>query len=308
MFETPVLFLIFNRPDLTAAVFDKIRQAKPAKLFIAADGPRDQIKKEEDLCKETRELVLNNIDWPCEVEILFREKNLGCSKAVIEAITWFFNNVEYGIILEDDCLPLESFFLFCEELLIKYKEDERIMAISGTNFFGDYEVSASYLFSIIGGSWGWASWRRAWSKFDYSMKDWGKREYRKEIKSFFSNDKLFNYYTKYFDSYLKNLESVVWDYRWLFCRLAHRGLSVIPSRNQIKNIGFGIEATHTLNAESKLSNLPTNKLLFPLHLNETVIPDLNYDNRIYEEFLKPASGSKPGLKKKIVSRIKNFLE
>ena len=162
----PILFLIFNRPQLTARVFAAIREAQPSQLYVAADGPRSNRPGEADLCEQARR-VINGVDWPCEVKTLYRQENLGCRQAVSSAITWFFDNVEAGVVLEDDCLPIESFFRFCSELLIRYRDDTRIGMISGNNHgFRIYDDSLSYSFSKHGAIWGWASWRRAWRLYD----------------------------------------------------------------------------------------------------------------------------------------------
>ncbi len=162
----PVLFLIFNRPDTTQPVFNEIREAKPTKLFVAADGPRDNKKGEKEECEKTRKII-EQVDWDCELYKLYRDKNLGCKIAVSSAIDWFFENVEEGIILEDDCLPHPSFFRFCQELLEKYKGDERVFVISGDNFlFGRKRTNYSYYFSRYNHCWGWAGWIRTLSDYD----------------------------------------------------------------------------------------------------------------------------------------------
>jgi hypothetical protein len=169
--ETSVLFLVFNRLDTTKRVFAEIRKARPKQLFIASDGPRKNKPGEKEIVEKVRKYVLDNIDWKCELKTLFRKKNLGCKYAVSGAIDWFFENVEQGIILEDDCLPSQRFFKFCEELLEKYGDDERIMSISGYNPLGKFEIGESYLFSKYPRIWGWATWRRAWIMEDLKLKD-----------------------------------------------------------------------------------------------------------------------------------------
>ena len=169
--KTPILFLIFNRLDTTRRVFEEIRKQKPRQLFVASDGPRVNKDGEREIVEKTRKLVLDNIDWECEVKTLFRGENLGCKIAVSSAIDWFFENIEEGIILEDDCLPAQSFFGYCEELLEKFREDGRISVISGDNFqFGWRNTSDSYYFSKNCHIWGWATWRRAWERYDVEMK------------------------------------------------------------------------------------------------------------------------------------------
>ena len=156
-----VLFIIFNRPETTQRVFDAIRLAKPTRLYIAADGPRENKTGEKELCEQARKIA-QNVDWDCEVKTLFQKENLGCGKAVSHAISWFFENEDMGIILEDDCLPHQSFFKYCEELLEKYKNNDRIGIISGNNFQKKRKIgSFSYYFSDIVNIWGWATWARS---------------------------------------------------------------------------------------------------------------------------------------------------
>ena len=166
-FDVPILFLVYNRPDTTATVFEEIRKQKPKQLFVAADGPRTDMPGDAEKCKNTRELVMNGIDWECETKTLFRDNNLGCGLAVSNAITWFFKNVEEGIILEDGTLPDQSFFTYCKVLLEKYRYDDKLKMISGNNFQqGKWRGDGSYYFSAYSHIWGWASWRRTWKEYD----------------------------------------------------------------------------------------------------------------------------------------------
>ncbi|EKE21540.1 MAG: Protein containing nucleotide-diphospho-sugar transferase protein, partial [uncultured bacterium] len=166
MFIKPILFIIFNRPDTTLSVFEAIRQIKPARLYVAADGPRSERSGEDVVCAETRRIAMG-VDWPCELKTRFLDKNVGCHTAVPAAVSWFFENEEEGIILEDDCSPDLSFFTFCETLLERYRDDEEVMMISGDNFQpSEFKTrnDSSYYFSGIANIWGWATWRRAWAK------------------------------------------------------------------------------------------------------------------------------------------------
>ncbi len=166
---TPVLFLIFNRPDTTTRVFEAIREARPSRLYVAADGPRADKEGEAQRCLETRKIT-EAVDWPCEVRRLYREENLGCKLAVSSAITWFFTHEEEGIILEDDCLPDQSFFPFCAAMLERYRDDGRIMMVLGTSLLPPGGgPDADYLFTQYFLIWGWATWRRAWEKYDIEM-------------------------------------------------------------------------------------------------------------------------------------------
>ena len=285
MTDSPVLLLIFNRLETTKMVFERIREAKPKLLFIAADGPRAGKEGEKEKCDAVRQFVLNSVDWDCDVKTLFREINLGCGHAPAEAISWFFKNVEQGIVLEDDCLPALSFFNFCDQLLEKYKDDERIVTISGTNVFGEFKTTASYLFSVLGGNWGWASWKRAWQKFDFDISLWKEKNNQDKIKYFISNDEIFNHYKIIFDDLLINNRNDVWDYQWLFSRVLNAGLTIVPSINQIRNIGFGEHGTHTFDPENRIAKLLTCDIEFPLIHSEPTA-NKEFDSDFYDEFLK----------------------
>ncbi len=252
MYATPILFLIFNRPGTSMRVLAEIKKQQPKHLYIAADGPRpEKGEAERALCEETRAQVLDAIDWACDVHTLFREENLGCGRAVAGAITWFFENVTEGIILEDDILPGPSFFPFCAEMLSRYRDDGRVMHITGVNYqddMGGYPYS--YYFSVYSHVSGWAAWRRTWAHFDYDMTAWGDiRENRKAIKQL-----MFGVYTpssrKYrtaqFDRTVYNESADVWDYRHLFNLWHAGGLTVIPAANLTENIGIGADATHSV--------------------------------------------------------------
>jgi hypothetical protein len=253
MLNTPVAFLIFNRPDLTSIVFEAIRQAKPKKLLVVADGPR--FPEEAEKCKQARE-VIDRVDWACEVLTNFSDKNLGCGVRVSSGLDWVFSEVEEAIILEDDCLPGPSFFYFCQTLLEYYRHDERIMHISGNNLqFGQSRSDYSYYFSKYGGIWGWASWRRAWKHFDRNMKTWPEFKAQKMIESVCEDPYEQDYWTNRFE-YIFQGSPDIWDYHWLYARWCQSDLSIIPNSNLVSNIGFGSDATHTFNSESPLAKLP----------------------------------------------------
>ena len=172
--KTPILFLIFNRLDTTEKVFEKIREQQPKYLYIAADGPRSDVPEDQEKCRKTR-AIIDRIDWDCELKTLFREENLGCRNNAVQAITWFFDNVEEGIILEDDCLPDPTFFRYCEDLLSYYRYDMRVMHIAGSNLQQGFKSdNASYYFSHIPWVWGWASWKRAWKYYDVNISSYKK--------------------------------------------------------------------------------------------------------------------------------------
>ncbi len=233
--NTPILFLLFNRPDKAKIVFERIKEAQPNKLFIAADGPRSGKEGEANLCEKTRKVVLDAIDWPCEVHTLLRNKNLGCKLAVSSAIDWFFKHVEEGIILEDDCLPDPSFFQFCSTLLERYRDDEKVMMISGCNLHSEKNPESSYYFSRYGHIWGWATWRKAWQHYDITMKNWSEYKASGRMEAFLSKSAL-KKRTAIFNGCLSENIST-WDMQWTFTRWNQNGISVVPSTNLILNIG-----------------------------------------------------------------------
>ncbi|MFM6693784.1 MAG: glycosyltransferase family 2 protein, partial [Microcystis panniformis] len=260
---TPVAFLIFNRPDTTARVFEAIRQAKPPKLLVVADGPRPDRADDIEKCKAAR-AVIEGVDWDCEVLKNYSDLNLGCGKRPATGITWVFEQVEEAIILEDDCLPHATFFRFCEELLNYYRQDERIMVISGNNFqFGRNRTDYSYYFSRYNHIWGWASWRRAWQYFDYDLKLWPKIRKENWLTSILENRKVVKYWTKNFQRTYEG-DPTVWDYRWTFACWIQNGLTILPNHNLVSNIGFGEDATHTIGSKSRVANLPVKEMNFPL--------------------------------------------
>jgi hypothetical protein len=233
--NTPVLFIIFNRPECTKAVFAQIRKVKPKQLFIAADGPRASYPNDFELCLQTRKII-EKIDWECDVKTLFRDENLGCGKAISEAITWFFTFADTGIILEDDCLPHPTFFRFCEEMLKKYRDNQNVFNISGSNFqFGKKRGDGSYYFSKYGHTWGWATWRRAWLKFDPNMKDYN--EFRNKLN-------IEQYWIDVFDKTYFDKPNI-WGYQWFYQMQKNKAKAVVPNSNLIYNIGFDTDATHT---------------------------------------------------------------
>ncbi len=250
-----ILLLIFNRPKETRRVFEEIRKARPDKLFVAADGSRAKKIGEKELCEKTREII-KLVDWPCEVKTLFRDENLGCKKAVSSGISWFFENVEEGIILEDDCLPNQSFFPFAEMMLEKYRAYENIMHITGGNFQfgnvrGDIDDRADYFFSHSVHIWGWATWKRAWNKYDLEMSDLEQTIDSGKIQSLFDDKQVSNFWISLF-RHIKNKNIDTWDTAWAYTVLKYGGLAINPNKNLIENIGFGNNATHM---DEKNSNM-----------------------------------------------------
>lgn len=266
MFKTPILFLVFARPDTTKRVFECIRQIQPVKLYVAADAPRKDRPDEVRRSKEVRHIV-DQIDWPCEVHTLFRDNNLGCKIAVSSAISWFFEHEEYGVILEDDCLPDLSFFPFCEELLIKYKDDDRIGHISGNCFFPNLiDQQYSYDFCSFSHIWGWASWRRVWKNYDVNFLYWKEASCNKsKRKSLFKSLREEIYFSSFIsDTLAENKKINTWDVQYLFMLRVQSQLSIYPSVNLVTNIGLNDpNATHT-NKKDHKNYILSNEISLPL--------------------------------------------
>jgi hypothetical protein len=269
MLNTPVVFLIFNRPHTTARVFEAIRAAQPRRLLIVADGARDGREGEADLVAQTRAIV-ERIDWNCDVQRLYADANLGCKRRVSSGLDWAFAQCEEAIVLEDDCLPHPAFFRFCEELLVRYRDDERIMGIGGTNYqYGQPRGDDSYYFSRFTHIWGWASWRRSWQLVDVELKLWDEIRAGNWLSYYLYDDRLAAHWGKMFDA-VRNGTLDTWDCQWAFASWIHSKLGIVPNVNLISNIGFGADATHTRSRDG-MANLPTRAMQFPLQHPQHVI-------------------------------------
>jgi hypothetical protein len=241
--RTAVGFCIYNRPDLTQHSFDAIAKARPPKLFVFADGPKDP--EDAGLCEATRR-VIDRIDWNCELHTNFSETNLGCGRREASGFEWVFENVEEAILVEDDCIPTGSFFWFCQSILEKYRDDDRIMHINGSNFQkGRVRTPYSYYFSKYWHSWGWASWRRAFQHYDYSMSSWPEFRDQGLLAMSCPNPVEQRHWTNIFDRMTSDNPIDTWDYQWLYAIFRRRGMSVTPSVNMVSNVGCGRpDATH----------------------------------------------------------------
>jgi hypothetical protein len=274
--KTPIALLIFNRPDTTEKVFETIRQAKPPRLLIVADGPRKDKVGEAEKCAVARS-VFDKVDWDCELLTNYSDVNLGCKERVSTGLNWVFEQVEEAIILEDDCLPHPSFFQFCEELLEYYRYDTRIMSICGNNYmFGSSRTTDSYYFSRDFHCWGWASWKRAWQHYDHKMNLWLQIRDEGWLKDIFQDSNYVEYWTYILQSvYHQQIDS--WAYRWMFSCWIQNGLSILPNVNLISNIGYRDDATHTTKKD-RLSNVDITAMKFPLIHPLFIVPDKKSDD------------------------------
>lgn len=297
LLKTAVLFLVFNRPDTTKQVFEAIRKAKPPRLYVAADGPRADKPGEAEKVEQVRRIA-TQVDWDGEVKTLFRDKNLGCRKGVSTAIDWFFENEEEGIILEDDCLPSQSFFWFCEELLERYREDMRVMAVSGDNFQkGPARNEFSYYFSRFNHCWGWASWRRAWSYYEKDMQSWPYIRDNGYMQDILLDKTAIKYWSKIFETTYRN-EIDSWAYRWTFSCWMQNGLTILPNVNLVSNIGFDEDSTHTTDKDNANSKIPVLNLSFPLKHPTWMIRDERAD-----DYTRKTNFNQPNIFYRVIRRL-----
>lgn len=237
--KTPVAFLIFNRPDTTDRVFAEIAKAKPPKLLVVADGPRKNKQGEIEKCQQTRDII-KKINWDCEVLTNFSDENLGCKNRIASGLDWVFENVPEAIILEDDCLPSQEFFIFCEKMLAKYSNNKRIGMVSGFNPLGSNVLSNEYFTTMYTSIWGWATWKDRWELYDKEMIKWKDKNVKKKIL------KNYNYKSRLYFKLSFNLTEKkilnTWDYQWTFCNMYFQMKTIKPVSNLISNIG--VQGTH----------------------------------------------------------------
>jgi hypothetical protein len=298
--RTPVALIIFNRPDCTEKIFEAIRQAKPSLLLVIADGARSSKPGEAEKCAATR-AIIDRVDWDCEVRTNYSDINLGCGKRVASGLEWVFQEVEEAIILEDDCLPHATFFQFCEELLEYYRDDRRIVAISGNNFQGGREHSDdSYYFSRYNHVWGWASWRRAWKHYDFTMSKWPQVRDNGWLNSVLAESASVRYWSVRFEAmYQAKIDT--WDYQWTFACWIQNGLTILPTVNLISNIGYNADATHTTK-DSPFANQASKPVIFPLLHPSFVLRNTKAD-RFTDRIMYESN-----LVRKILNKIKFILK
>lgn len=301
-YPIPILFIIFRRKDVALRSFERIKSIKPSKLYIACDGPRNNVEGEKKLVEATREAILNQVDWDCKVKTLFQKENLGCSLGVYTAINWLFENEEHGIILEDDCVVQCSFFPFVKELLEKYKDDERIGMIAGTNQIAKKcKMTSSYCFSKYAACWGWATWKRAWANMDLNMLFL--KKHKNDVLSsrgyHAKENRRWNYQLKM----IKHNYVSAWDWQWYFSLASQNQLCIFPKVNLVSNIGNDKEATHTgmgnIYIESKDIDFP---IIHPYY----IMPNECFDKEFYRAdntFIKKIKRYIPYNVKKILKKI-----
>lgn len=283
--STPVLLIGFNRVGPLRQVFEAIRAARPPRLYFSGDGPRNE--QERARCEEVRALA-KEVDWPCEVRTRFNDSNMGLRKGVSSAIAWFFENEEEGIVLEDDTLPVPAFFRFCEEMLDRYRNDERIWVVLANNLMDDWPAptEGDYYFSAhgYGAPWGWASWRRAWSYYDVEMSQWPALKKSSTLKDFFLNADEERDVHEMFDR-VHDGRMNSWSYQLDITRIANHGLNIIPNTNLVDNIGFGDDGTHTTSLADPRNKRTARDIAFPLTHPRFVMPDKQRDAEYFKRFI-----------------------
>ncbi len=277
---TPILFLTYKRFDTAEKVFNSIKKSRPRKLYFVSNAPKNNdLEEYKKICK-VRSLI-EQVDWDCNLITLFRDEYLDVKKSITSSIDWFFSLEEKGIILEDDCVPSQTFYPFCQNLLDYYENDEEVFSIGGCCFFEDLDLPDNeYRFSKHVYIWGWATWRRAWLKYDHKMTEWPNFKKSKSFKSFFRNSLIRYYWINIFNSVYSD-QINTWDYQWVYSIWLNNGITIIPNRNLITNIGFGNESNFTNDINSLEANMKSSDLDLPLNYIQTKII-----NRIEQEFVE----------------------
>lgn len=283
-FDVPILFIVFNRPTHAGLVFDEISKLKPSTLYIACDGPRPDYSTDYLNVELTKKIFLN-IDWDCNLKTMFRKDNIGCKLAVKGALDWFFEHEEHGIILEDDCLPSQSFFYFCKELLNRYSMDNRVMHINGFNQYGLVDENQSYGFTVNNFVWGWATWRRSWNLHDDLMGDLDEFIYKKYFLNISANKSLMK---RWHSGLIKNLSPTFksWVAPWQYSIWKNGGLGIFPTKNLVRNIGFDSMASGNKDSDHYWAQVPKYEINFPLSHPKLFMRHPAYDFRSLNIFKK----------------------
>lgn len=282
--KTPVALLIFNRPESTKRLVDEVIRAEPPKVLVFADGPRPEHPEDVERIRATK-AVISEAPWACDVLTNYSETNLGTRYRPATGLDWVFQTVDRAIFFEDDCLPHPTFFRFCDELLERYQDDERVMMISGNNFMGDRRLSSdTYLFTHYAGIWGWATWRRAWRYYDVELSRWPALRDTRFLHDVLGNENEEEFWRQCFDRIVSG-ETHTWDHQWQFACWAQHGLSILPAMNLCQNVGFGPDAQHNKEFNPKLAEVPVHELSFPLRHPSLMVRSREYDDFVFRELL-----------------------
>lgn len=263
-FDTPILIITYKRLETTARVLESLRAVKPTRIFVANNAPNPADPADVAKVQVVRDLFDAGVDWPCTITKLYRTQHLSAKDSISGAVTWFFQEVEEGIVLEDDCLCDPSFFHYAQECLVRYRHDEKVWHISASNFqFGKRWGTDSYYFSHYNHIWGWAGWRRAWQHFDLELKQVSRAQHVHNLQRLFPRSQDRSYWLAIYD-YIKSGNLDTWDYHWQFMLWHHKAVGIIPQVNLVQNLGFGADATNSVDPNLAIANLPTEPLALPL--------------------------------------------
>lgn len=283
--SSPVAFIIFNRPETTQKVFDVIKEAKPPKLFVIADGPRNNKPGEKSACDEVRKLT-EQVNWECEVFRNYSATNLGCKSRIVSGLDWVFQQTDNAIILEDDCLPDISFFRFCDELLEKYRNDEKVRMISGNKVLYTYELKESYYFSRFVRIWGWATWKRVWKEYDANIPNWSSLRNSDLLSQILKTKAAVKYWKTILDEVKSGIIDA-WSLQLQLDQFKNKGLTVIPSKNLVINLGFdNSDATNTKGSGGLYQKMKLESLTFPLSHPDLVEQNIEADEMEIKLFHK----------------------
>ncbi len=298
--NSPVLFMVFNRPELTRASFETIRRAGPPRLYVAADGPRDDRPDDEALCREAR-AAATAVDWPCKVHTLFRKRNLGCKEACASAVAWFFSREPEGVVIEDDCVPHQDFFPYCDELLERYRHTPEVMFIGGSNYqYGKKRGTASYYFSLYPHIWGWAGWKRTWDGYDIAMR--GLERYIKtRMRGHVGHDGAYRAMMRKFMLVERGVDNT-WDFQLVYSLWKRQGLCIIPNVNLVGNVGNVPESAHPWRPD--IAHLRPVEGLPVLAHPETVVRDKEADDFHSEMLATEYGGREEALDREIKKRFR----
>lgn len=312
MIDIPVVLIFFNKVDSTKKVFEHIRKVQPQVFYLVSDGPRASKDKEEETVFFLRKWVEDNIDWDCSVKKIYSKENMGCKKRVVSGLNEVFSKEEYAIILEDDCLPKKSFFNYCQKLLKYYKNDERIMLISGNNQvpLKSYEITDDYTFSKNVWIWGWATWARSWHLYDGEITDWDKNKVKKILKQNLLSEFRIKELEKAIERVYRH-EIDTWDYQWCYCVWKNNGLAIVPKYNLIDNLGFNIaEALHTTGEMPKYLKeifFTLDEFTKEIVISETIERNIEFDEK-YDEILKKDFINSRNLVFRVIRKIKRIIK
>ncbi len=308
--NTPILLITFNRPEHTRKVLEAIMAAQPKDLYVFQDGAREGNEKDLVNCPKVREVVQNLVEGTeTNLHTYYSERNLGCGPGPMTAISWFFSNINRGVIFEDDCLPHPDFFQYCEELLARYETNHQVSFIGGCN----YGCSSNYSYDFCSGhhqTWGWATWKRTWQSFDYRLDSFSRKDFKRIIKFYYPSLKEQEYWLDIFDAVKKDqINGTCWDYQFYFSCWRKQAFAICPSVNLVSNVGYGEDATHTSNGANALLSRNVDPIM-PLNHPDKVKLNKNIDKHLMKSYIIPYYYGVEGLKRlpyRLNKRIKRLV-